>query len=467
MRRTLVPLLAFTLILAAACSSGSSQVPASPTGRPITDEDRAIYSANALASLEAFPGIEPPTSCVPEGLQYEDQWYRTDQTLVVDPRNSDRLLVAVERLGMYESGDRGATWRPMSTTGIVFEMRRGDGTVCLGETVGFQFDPYVPGRIYLNRGGSGSVAAGKWQARGSGVYVSDDDGRTWALLTHPDMSSYVMSIAPDPFDPETVYVGTSAAALSTPDADPNEFFVDGGLVYRIEGVALGGTAWRVLPTGWSAEAGAKLLWADPARRGRLVMGVAKEPVETIAGTGLASGWYESLDGGLTWSSLGTGPGHGLFTSDAAISADGRYLIFRPQFADEDRAYVSIDGGRRWDPLDLVFVAPTYDPRIDGRAYAIRDVPLAEGPNPFIRSDDGGQTWEEIGTLPPEFASNLYNEGPTKRQAMPSKIVVDPDDPDVIYVSGAGGLIARSDDGGVTWTLLTTWESFPEFGVVAR
>lgn len=459
----------------AACSGGGATGgAASPSAqvRPISDADRAIYSANALASLEAFPdadtgGMIERTTCLPEGLQYEYQWYRTEQTLVVDPRDSTRLLVAVERLGIYESRDRGDTWQPMSTAGIVFDMRMADGMVCLKKPSEIQFDPYVAGRLYLNFGGTGSVVAGAWQARGSGVYVSDDDGRTWVLLTRPEMSSYVMSITPDPFDPETVFVGTSAAALTSDGADPNEFFVDEGLIYRIEDVALGGTDWQVLPTGWSAEAGAQLLWADPAVQGRLVMGVAKEPVDTVAGTGLASGWYESLDAGMTWRSLGTGPGHGVFISNAAISEDGRFLIFRPMFEERDQVFVSIDGGRRWDALDVLLVAPTYDPVVPGRAYAIRDVRLEEGPNPFVRSDDGGRTWTDIGFLPAEFASNLNNEPPIKRQAVPTKIVVDPNDPDMIYVSGAGGLIARSDDGGATWTLLTTWESFPTFGVMAR
>lgn len=467
-QRTRHAAMAVTLaIVAAACSSNAPDAPASPTGRPITDEDRATYSANALASLEAFPLLEPPTLCFPEGLQFEYQWFRTERTLVVDPRNPERLLVAVERLGLYESLDRGETWSPMSTTGIVFDMRKTDGTVCLKETTGFLFDPYVPGRIYLSFGGTGSIVAGAWQARGSGVYVSDDDGQTWVLLTRPEMSSYVMSVTPDPFDPETVFVGSSAAALTSDGADPNEFFIDTGIVYRIDGVADGGTSWEVLPTGWSAETGAQLLWADPATRGRLVMGVAKEPVDVVAGNGLGSGWYESLDGGMTWNELGTGTGHGLFVANAAISRDGDSLLFRPQFVEEEWVYVSDDGGRSWEALDVRLVAPTYDPIVPSRAYAVLDVRLGEGPNPFVRSDDGGRTWEEIGTLPPEFATNLNNEPPVKRRAMPTKIVVDPSDPDVIYVSGAGGLIARSDDGGATWILLTTWRSFPPFGVLAR
>lgn len=469
--------LLLTLALLTGCGDGGDDaLPASapppsapPSPAPEPDPADEGYSPNALASLVAFP--EPNvTPCVPEGDQAEYQWYRTDKTLAVDPRNPDRLLISIERLGIFESRDGGATWAPASTTGIVFDMARPDGTVCPKESSAIHFDPEVPGRIYLFYGGTGQVVKGKWQARGAGMYISHDDGASWVLLTTPEMNSYTASLAIDPTDRDTIYVGVYAGPLTSTDADPTDSFVDVGMVYRIEGVDQGGTAWTELPTGWGQATAASALYGDPERPGRLVMGVfAYKAREAPVGTGLGAGWFESVDAGATWQSLGSGVGHGVpVTRDVAISHDGLHIINRTQSDAGDPTFVSRDGGVTWTELEEFIVAPTFDPHGAGaRVYAILDRRLADGPNPFAVSEDGGLTWRTIGTLPADFATNLNNEPPIKRRAMPSNIVVHPTDPDVIWVSGAGGMIARSDDGGATWTMLMTWEDFPPFGVEAR
>ena len=470
------------LLAAVGCSSGSSTSSDAVADSQSTSEtsissdavadsqSTSEYSPNALTSLQVFP--EPTrqfNDCEPEGDQSEYQWYRTDRTLTIDPRNPDRMLVAVERLGIYESLDGGVTWGPMSTTGLVWEMAGFDGTVCHKEMLEIRFDQYVPGRIYLFFGGTGTVEARIWQARGAGFYVSDDDGKTWTLLTTPDMNSYTASLAVDPFNPETIYAGVTASPLTSTEADPDETFVDVGMVYKITGVGQGGTSHEELPTGWGKATSANTLWADPSVPDRLILGVfAYQGRDAPAGTGLEAGWYETLDGGTTWDSMGTGVGHGLPVVNAAISTDGTHIINTTQSETEEATFVSADGGRTWTRLADRVVAAMFDGRGDGRrAFAVLDTPLRDGPNTLVRSDDGGLSWTPIGKLPPEFATNAYNEEPIKRRAVPSKIVVHPDRPEIMYVSGAGGLIARSTDAGATWTLLTTWESFERFAFEAR
>lgn len=445
-------------------------------GRPVattiapqsaSEADLLIYSPNAIASLERFP--QPLThSCRPEGDQAQYQWYRTDRTLVIDPRNTSRLLVGVERLGIFESFDGGETWQPISTTGIVFDLAKPDGTACTKEMFEIVFDPFVKGRIYLFFGGTGTVETGEWQSRGSGFYVSNDDGQTWTLLTSPKMNAYTNSLAIDPFDPDVIYAGTAAIPATNSEADPNTVWVNDGMIYRIEGVLKGGTSWKELPTGWGKATRANTIWADPAIRGRLVLGVFSSPRNAPSGTGLLPGWYESLDGGNTWASMGSGVGHDTSVVNPAISPDGSRLINHTQSEQGDFTLVSTDGARTWKRLAEPILNAVYDPHGAGTgAYGIRDVAVSEGQNPFVRSEDGGLTWKTIGYLPESFKSNRYNEAPTYRQAMPSKIVPHPTDPSILYVAGAAGMIARSTDSGATWTMLTTWEDFPPFSVRAR
>ena len=458
-----------------ASSGGASGSGSTTTSTAVTTTTTAAVNVSGLSryaadSVRAMP--KPLThQCTPESVDgTQGRWYRTDRTLVVDPRNPDRMLVAVEWLGIYESLDAGVTWRPLSATGMVHDMVKADGNVCMKEIFEIVFDPIVAGRIYIFYGGTGTVVSNKWQARGSGYYVSNDDGATWSLLNAPTMNSYTNSLAVDPFDRNTIYAGTAAIPLTSTGADPNEVFVSKGIVYKIEGVDKGGTTWTELPTGFGRMTRANTLWADPAVRGRLVMGVfVQQNVGNRgqSGTNMQAGWYESRDAGETWTSMGSGTGHGVPVVDAAISTDGTHIINTTQW-DEDATYVSADGGRTWTRLADRVVVAMFDGRGDGRrAFAVLDTPLRDGPNTLVRSDDGGLSWTPIGKLPPEFATNAYNEEPIKRRAMPSKIVVHPDRPEIMYVSGAGGLIARSTDSGATWTMLMTWERFPAYNVVAR
>ena len=439
-------------VLPAGVECGSSANPPNPLALS-TD------NANAQASLTAFPGegVFPRTACEPEGDQAQYQWYRTDYNLAIDPRNPSRLLVGVERLGLFESLDAGNTWQPLSEDGILHSMAKADGTVCWPQTFDITFDPQVPGRIYLNHGGGGTVNAGIWQSRGAGLYRSDDDGRTWNLLTTPDMNAYVAGFAIDPTSSDTLYVGTSSAPQtdgSTPTA-----YVNDGLLYRSDDA---GRTWRELPTGWGARTVGSVITVDPANPDALLLGVFQysNAAEGGAPTGtrLGPGWYRSTDSGASWQPHGEGDGARVPVSyRVAVSPDGAVML-----NSHDQLWGSTDGGLTWQMIDPTRWLPTIDPHGDGRRiYAVVSAERATTErDQFSVSDDAGRSWRTLGELPPEMRLNEWNEPPLYRRATPSNLVVHPTDPAVIYVTGAGGTIARTTDGGATWQLLTTWESFP-------
>lgn len=438
---------------------GSPNNPKNPLARPDDNE-------NARASLDAFPVecVFPYTPCAPEGDQEQYQWFRTDFSLAVDPRNPNRLLVGVERLGIFESLDRGTTWAPLSEEGIIHALAKADGTVCWTQTFDIVFDPSVPGRIYLPHGGGGTVESGIWQSRGAGLYRSDDDGETWELLTAPDMNAYVAGFAIDPTSSDTLYMGTSSAPQT--DGSAPVAYVDEGLLYRSDD---GGRTWRELPTGWGARTVGAAVLVDPIDRNTVLLGVfqyadgAADGAPT--GTGLGPGWYRSTDGGRSWTPHGSGEGaRSPVSYRIAVSPDGSVIV-----NSYDQLQISRDGGATWETVSPLRWVPTFDPSRDSnRLYAILSAEMAgTDQDQFTVSTDAGRSWKTLGSLPAEIRVNEWNEPPLYRRATPSNIVVDPTDSSVIYVTGAGGAIARSLDGGSTWELLTTWESFSPSDVEIR
>lgn len=61
---------------------------------------------------------------------------------------------------------------------------------------------------------------------------------------------------------------------------------------------------------------------------------------------------------------------------------------------------------------------------------------------LYRSPDDGQNWWRL-SVPPSLTASGFKD-----------IVVNPDNPDVLYAAGAGFGVIRSDDGGQTWKQMT-------------
>ncbi len=170
------------------------------------------------------------------------------------------------------------------------------------------------------------------------------------------------------------------------------------------------------------------------------------------------GVYKSTDGGQTWTHvLNKGPEIGV--SDLAIAAGSPNILFagtwnahRPPWSTYaplsgpgGGLYRSTDRGANWTQLtghglpdgDWGRVGVAVSP--DGkRAYAVIEAGKKSG---LYRSDDGGDTW------------TLANSDPrlTSRDWYFSRVTVDPNNPDVLYVPNVA--LYRSEDGGKTISIL--------------
>ncbi len=161
---------------------------------------------------------------------------------------------------IYHSDDGGKTWHKLAMKGLPHNMQR----------IGIAVAAHTPGpRLYAivstgQNGGANSAA------NGSGVYRSNDGGKTWTLVNSENRISgrgwYFGQIEVDPSNPDIVYVPNTSLYRST----------DGGKHF---------TAIKGSPDGDDMQR----LWIDP-----------KDPSHMI--TSADQGTAVTLDDGAHWSS---------------------------------------------------------------------------------------------------------------------------------------------------------------------
>jgi photosystem II stability/assembly factor-like uncharacterized protein len=109
--------------------------------------------------------------------------------IAISPADPDKAIVAV-RMGLFESGDGGQSWRDM-------EVGRFSPTT-YGRDI--KVSPQDGNTLYAAL----SVAA---SSKDGGVYRSTDKGRTWQRFDRVQVHGTIMSVALHQTDPDQVYLG--------------------------------------------------------------------------------------------------------------------------------------------------------------------------------------------------------------------------------------------------------------------
>ncbi|MEZ5311425.1 MAG: hypothetical protein R2735_12710 [Microthrixaceae bacterium] len=253
--------------------------------------------ANAKSATgEPFEMV--PIPCQPEG---EHQWYRTDDTFVVDPSNPETMYVNVEYKGLFKSTDGGKTWA-RKTKGLVVDHRNATtNEPCYTEYPVAVIDPTNPKRILLATSGGGGGTINDPNMRGGGVYESTDGGEHWKQMINGEMNGYVThALVLDPNDPKTVYYGSAASPASYREADPNEIWVTKGIIYK---TVDNGKKWEELPTGFEKYMRLSFIAVDPADSKRItastvLMSPGNGGPNVLGDNPL--GIIQSTDGGASW-----------------------------------------------------------------------------------------------------------------------------------------------------------------------
>ncbi|MCK6684335.1 MAG: hypothetical protein L6R30_18185 [Thermoanaerobaculia bacterium] len=443
----------------------------------------------------------------------------TITSLAFDPRSAN-ILFAGQFRGVYKTADGGATWT-LRDTGI-----SGWGVNSLS------VHPLAPGTVYLasNSGLARSPdSAGSWSVVGqgtvpcarqvaadpsdaSGVYARDcsdtlfrsgDGGATWTALAACSAGRGPMTVLQD----GTLFAaagtslckstdrGTSWTVITTPSARAGTglaaasgssqmlyFATQDGILKSTNG----GAAWTAANSGLNARAMTRVA-IDPSNS-QTVYGIPDPALSTTDGR-----IHKSLDGGTTWTGIGSQlPSEYTVTAlaiDPRQSANVLATLERSGF--RGRVFRSGDAGTSW--IDVTPPEPA-----SGGERGFYSIAFGGGASPslfvvsdtyFHRSQDGGSSWASPTVLPvpggtrPQLvadrkdgklllglASNsdraifvstdagaawTRTTWPYDRSAVYPSIASDPANEDILYSSGT----MKTLDGGQTWSA-TKLGSFP-------
>jgi photosystem II stability/assembly factor-like uncharacterized protein len=152
-------------------------------------------------------------------------------SIVADPRDPRRLLVAVSTAGVFETRDGGATWRTRNQ-GLVMDYSPNPTDEWAGH------DPHA---VVLCPGQPDRL----WQQNHCGVFHSEDGAATWRKVSHPHEGVHFgFPVAVDAKDGRTAW-------LVPGKSDQQRMTIDGGLfVARTKD---GGNTWEHLRKGLPQE----------------------------------------------------------------------------------------------------------------------------------------------------------------------------------------------------------------------
>ncbi|MBP6826194.1 MAG: glycosyl hydrolase, partial [Saprospiraceae bacterium] len=334
--------------------------------------------------------------------------------------------------GVWRTGDGGRTWDNIS-----------DGF--FGGSVGaIEVAPSDPNVIYA---GGGEVTVRGNVSYGSGIWKSDDAGKTWKSMGLKN-SRHIPRIRVHPDNPDLVYAAVLGDLFkSSPDRG----------IYRSGD---GGKNWeRVLFV--NEDAGAVDLCMDPGNPRILYAStwrIRRTPYSLSSG-GQGSGLWKSTDSGDTWTELTRN--EGLPQKDTigiigvAVSYTNPQRVWALVEAENGGVFRSDDGGKKWTKLNddrnlrqraWYYTRIYADTKDEDKVYVVNVA--------YHVSKDGGRT----------FLSKYAPHGDHH------DLWVAPDDPRRLIIGDDGGA-QISYDAGETWSTyhnqptaqfyrLTTDNAFP-------
>jgi photosystem II stability/assembly factor-like uncharacterized protein len=310
----------------------------------------------------------------------------------------------------------------------------------------------------------------------SGIWKTDDNGKTWQVIWEHMPSTSIGDLAVAPSNPDVVWVGTGEANIFRAS-------MPGVGVYRS---ADAGRTWQHMGL------------ADTQTIGRILVHPKNPDVVWVAASGHewtdneTRGVFKTTDGGKTWTKI-------LYRSPRTGAID---LVMDPRNPDvlyaatwqrirrkwsdprvepgydESGVFKTTDGGTTWTDITSGLPGPEHRGRIGldiarsrpDTIYAFVDNyeigrmakpgqqdaygrPMPEGKG-FIkgadvyRSDDGGKTWRQTSRQDPAMIEYLNNQQSGTYGWVFGQIRVDPNDENRVFILGVP--LSLSTDGGRTF-----------------
>jgi hypothetical protein len=269
-------------------------------------------------------------------------------------------------------------WTQISPAGVAFNQTDGSGQpIAFGQ--GITLDPCHAGTLYLAVQTNDPFMYGNVQITTGGLFKSDSGGKNWTLLPQLDGPLHVKV---DPRDPQHLYAADDVRGTTI------GFWISHD----------GGQSWS-MPDGFTQAASAVsnnhayFIDTDPENFDHVLLSF-----HGYWYSGTQTGFFESTDGGLTWTVHPPDPGwmggEGkaiFFLSDPAAGlGDSSTLLCATQ---ESGHWRSTDDGATWTKVTAV----TTDHGGNQLYYTTQGVLYAGGTPGIMRSEDNGLTWTVIST----------------------------------------------------------------------
>ncbi len=300
--------------------------------------------------------------------------------------------------------------------------------------------------------------------------------------TGPVMSGRIETAAPDPANPNIMYVAAdgggvwettdwlSTSPTWTPLTDSQSSTVTGSGDYTFNALVVypgnpsilyaaaagpgggilkstnGGQSWTLLGNSVFDQVAFGSLAVDPNDSNTLYVTVLYGPNSDSGGV------YKSTDGGVTWTNT-TASIHTGWASDIEMDPNDPLTLYAGLTQDTVNSatnglYESTDGGGMWTQLSgglptgsavgdsiRVAVAPSSPQTVYATVFE-----SADGLPHRFRSTDGGAAWTALPTLPTDEEDRYWH----------IMLAVDPNNPQVLYVNG-DHTVYVSTNGGSTWS----------------
>jgi photosystem II stability/assembly factor-like uncharacterized protein len=302
------------------------------------------------------------------------------------------------------------------------------------------------------RGGWATMAVGipnepevfYFGAAGGGVWKTTDAGRTWQGLMQHEHSSSVGAMDISISNPNILYVGTG-------QVDFRWDILSGDGVYRSMD---GGETWQNVGLKETQHIGRIIV--DPADPERVLVAALGNVFAPSPNRGV----YLTTNGGKTWKKvlyvddstgavdLASDPLHPSVVYAALWRMQMHPWLdyFMPQTGVTSGIFKSTDGGLHWDKIvggglpggSLGRIGIGVARGSGGRIIYATIIASNNDESGLYRSTDAGKTWNFV-NHDADLANNYF-----------SRITVDPNDPDIVYVMDRS--IHRSIDGGKTFEM---------------